>query len=76
MPRATGASDNPSMQLTMRLTVKGEATDGPRLAEIAKLIDEGKLHPLIQVVLPLERVKEALELSRGRHAAGKIVLTI
>jgi len=50
--------------------------DGQRLTEIAKIVDDGKLRPLIQVVLPLAQAKEALELSRSRHAGGKIVLTI
>jgi NADPH:quinone reductase-like Zn-dependent oxidoreductase len=52
------------------------AADGRRLADIGKIIDDGKLHPLVQAVLPLDQVKEALELSRSRHVAGKIVLAI
>jgi len=31
---------------------------------------------VIQKVFPLKQAKEALELSRARHAAGKIVLHI
>ena len=54
----------------------GVKPDGQRLTEIAKIVDDGKLRPLIQVVLPLTQAKEALELSRSRHAAGKIVLAI
>jgi NADPH:quinone reductase-like Zn-dependent oxidoreductase len=54
----------------------GVKPDGQRLTEIAKIVDDGKLRPLIQVVLPLRQAKEALELSHSRHAAGKIVLTI
>jgi NADPH:quinone reductase-like Zn-dependent oxidoreductase len=60
----------------VRATMIGVKPDGQRLAEIAKLIDDGKLRSLVQTVLPLEQVKEALTLSRGRHLAGKIVLTI
>ena len=40
------------------------------------ITDDGKLRPLVQAILPLEQVKKALELSRSRHVAGKIVLTI
>jgi NADPH:quinone reductase-like Zn-dependent oxidoreductase len=60
----------------VRATMIGVRPDGERLAEIAKIIDDGKLRPIVQAVLPLEQAKEALELSRGRHVAGKIVLTI
>jgi NADPH:quinone reductase-like Zn-dependent oxidoreductase len=61
---------------SVRATMIGVKPDGGRLADIGKLIEEGKLRPLVQAVFPLMRVKEALELSRSRHAAGKIVLTI
>ena len=60
----------------VRATMIGVKPDGQRLTEIAKIVDDGKLRPLIQVVLPLTQAKEALELSRSRHAAGKIVLAI
>ena len=60
----------------VRATMIGVKPDGQCLAEIGKLIDDGQLHPLIQAVLPLARVREALELSHTGHVAGKIVLTI
>ena len=60
----------------VRATMIGVKPDGQRLTEIAKIVDDGKLRPLIHVVLPLMQIKEALELSRSRHAGGKIVLTI
>ena len=43
----------------VRATMIGVKPDGRRLADIAKIIDDGKLRPLIQAVLPLDRVKEA-----------------
>ncbi len=60
----------------VRATMIGVKPDGRRLAEIGKIIDDGKLRPIVQTVLPLHQVKEALRLSRSRHVAGKIVLTI
>ena len=60
----------------VRATMIGVKPDGPRLAEIGKSIDAGKLRPVVQAVFPLERAKDALELSRTRHVAGKIVLTL
>jgi NADPH:quinone reductase-like Zn-dependent oxidoreductase len=69
-------SQNLAHEKGVRATMIGVKPDGARLAEIAKLIEEGKLRPLIQKVFPLNSAKEALELSHSRHAAGKIVLTI
>jgi NADPH:quinone reductase-like Zn-dependent oxidoreductase len=60
----------------VRAIMIGVKPDGRRLTEIGKVIDDGKLRPVVQAVLPLDRVKEALELSRDRHVAGKIVLAI
>jgi NADPH:quinone reductase-like Zn-dependent oxidoreductase len=60
----------------VRATMIGVRPDGERLAEIGRLIDAGKLHPIVQAAFPLEEAKKALELSLSRHIAGKIVLTI
>ncbi len=45
-----------------------------QLAEISRLIDEGKLKTHVGTVLPLAEVKKAHELSKGGHTSGKIVL--
>jgi NADPH:quinone reductase-like Zn-dependent oxidoreductase len=63
-------------QKSVRATMIGVRPDGQRLAAIGKTIEEGKLHPLVQTVLPLTQAKEALELNRRQHAAGKIVLAL
>jgi NADPH:quinone reductase-like Zn-dependent oxidoreductase len=60
----------------VRATMIGVKPDSQRLAAVTKFIDDGKLRPLVHAVLPLVEAKKALELSRSRHAAGKIVLTI
>ncbi|MDX6501493.1 MAG: hypothetical protein QOG23_4753 [Blastocatellia bacterium] len=60
----------------VRAMMIGVKPDGRRLADIGKIIDDGKLRPLVQEVLPLEHTKKALELSRSRHVGGKIVLSI
>ena len=70
-PRQDLASEN-----GVRAVMIGVKPDGERLAEIAKIIDAGKLRPVVQAILPLEKAKEALELSRSGHVAGKIVLSI
>ena len=60
----------------VRAALIGVKPDGQRLADIAKIIDAGKLRPVVQATFPLEQIKEALALSHSRHVAGKIVLTI
>jgi NADPH:quinone reductase-like Zn-dependent oxidoreductase len=48
----------------------------PQLAEINRLIDEGKLKVHIETVLPLTEVKKAHQLSQSGRTRGKIVLQI
>ena len=50
--------------------------DGAKLAEIAKLLDEGKLAPVINRILPLSESRRAHELSQTGHTHGKIVLRV
>jgi NADPH:quinone reductase-like Zn-dependent oxidoreductase len=46
------------------------------LAAIAKLVDEGKVRPVIAKVLPLEQAREAHEINQEGHVRGKIVLKV
>ena len=46
------------------------------LAQIANLIDNGKVKPVIAKILTLDNAKEAQELSEKGHVAGKIVLKV
>ncbi len=50
--------------------------NGSELAEIAKLVDSGKLKPIVETVLPLADARQAHELSQTRHTRGKIVLRV
>lgn len=47
-----------------------------QLAEIAKLVDAGKLSPAVEEVLPLTDARQAQELSQSGHVRGKIVLRV
>lgn len=47
-----------------------------QLVEIAALIDQGDLRPVIDRVFPLAETRAAFERSLGEHAAGKIVLRV
>ena len=47
-----------------------------QLAEIAKLVDSGKLKPVVEAVLPLAEARRAQELNETGHTRGKIVLKV
>jgi NADPH:quinone reductase-like Zn-dependent oxidoreductase len=47
-----------------------------QLAEIAKLVDSGKLKPMVETVLPLSEARRAQEQSESGHTRGKIVLKV
>ncbi|HEY0737336.1 MAG TPA: NADP-dependent oxidoreductase [Herpetosiphonaceae bacterium] len=47
-----------------------------RLTEIAGLIDDGTIKPIVETVLPLSETRQAHELSESGHARGKIVLRV
>lgn len=48
--------------------------DSTQLTEITRLIDEGKVKPLISEILPLSQAAQALDKSQNGHVVGKIVL--
>ena len=50
--------------------------NGDRLAQIAKLIDTGKLKSSVETVLPLSEARKAHELSQAGHQRGKSVLQV
>jgi NADPH:quinone reductase-like Zn-dependent oxidoreductase len=50
--------------------------DRSQLIEIARLVDEGKLRPVVDFVLPLARAREAYDRGLHAHHRGKIVLAV
>src|SRR5256714_11794783 len=50
--------------------------NGSELAEIAKLIDEEKIKPIVSEVLPLTDAVKAQEQAATHHTRGKIVLKV
>lgn len=46
------------------------------LIEIARLIEEGELRPLIEATFPLEKAREAFERGASGHNRGKLVLRV
>jgi NADPH:quinone reductase-like Zn-dependent oxidoreductase len=47
-----------------------------QLTQIAKLVDEEKIKPVVEEVFPLKDAKKAQEISKQGHTRGKIVLQI
>jgi NADPH:quinone reductase-like Zn-dependent oxidoreductase len=50
--------------------------NGKQLAEIGRLIDEGKVRVTVSKVYPLEEAAEAQRALENEHARGKIVLKV
>jgi NADPH:quinone reductase-like Zn-dependent oxidoreductase len=50
--------------------------DGPQLREIARLIEDGAIHPVIDRAFPFESANEALAYVEAGRAKGKVVLKI
>ena len=46
------------------------------LAELATLVDSGKIKPMVEMVMPLSEARHAHELNETGHAQGKIVLRV
>jgi NADPH:quinone reductase-like Zn-dependent oxidoreductase len=51
-------------------------SDGKELAQIAAIIDEKQIKPIVTTVLPLTDARKAHEMSESLHARGKIVLRV
>jgi NADPH:quinone reductase-like Zn-dependent oxidoreductase len=69
-------SEEKAKELGVRAMFVGGQSNGAQLAEIAKIIDSGKLAPIINRILPLSEARRAHELSQSGHTHGKIVLRV
>ena len=69
-------SENKAKQHGVRGIRLGARPNGQELVEIAKIVDAGKLAPVIDRILPLSEARRAHELSQSGHTRGKIVLRV
>jgi NADPH:quinone reductase-like Zn-dependent oxidoreductase len=69
-------SEEKAKELGVRAAFVAGHPSGAQLAEIAKLIDSGKLAPVIDRILPFSEVRRAHDLSQSGHTRGKIVLRV
>jgi NADPH:quinone reductase-like Zn-dependent oxidoreductase len=61
---------------TKRATFIVVQQKGEDLADLGRLIEEGKLKPTVSRTYPLDRASEAQEASQSGHTRGKIVLDV
>ena len=69
-------SENKAKEHSVRGIRLSAGPNGQELAEIAKIIDAGKLAPVIDRILPLSEARRAHQLSESGHTHGKIVLRV
>ena len=69
-------SDEKAKELGVRAAFVASHPNGEQLAEISKIIDSGKLAPVIDRILPLSEARRAHELSQSGHTHGKIALRV
>jgi NADPH:quinone reductase-like Zn-dependent oxidoreductase len=69
-------SEEKAKKLGVRAALLSAQPNGAQLAEIAQIIDSGKLAPVIDRILPLSEARRAHELSQSGHTHGKIALRV
>ena len=78
--RVVSLLDQPDEALAQKTVTKAlyifMRPNGKELDEIAGLLRERKIKPVVGTVLPLEDARKAHELSASHHASGKIVLQV
>ena len=69
-------SEEKAKELGLRAAIINAQPSGVQLAEIAQIIDSGRLAPVFDRILPLSEAKRAHELSQSGHTHGKIALRV
>src|SRR2546423_4587806 len=69
-------SQEKAEKLGVRAAFVAGHPSGAQLAEIAKLIDSGKVAPVIDRILPFSEARRAHELSQSGHTHGKITMRV
>src|SRR5437899_9667250 len=69
-------SEEKAKKLGVRAAIIDAQPNGAQLSEIAKIIDSGKLAPIINRIRPRSEARRAHELSQSGHIHGKIALRV
>ena len=74
------ALGEPSRERAMQHKARGAGyraqPNAGQLAEIGRLIDQGKVHPVVMATYPLAEARQAHERLERSHVRGKIVLVV
>lgn len=65
-----------ALRLGPRYKLLFASPSGDELREVAQLVESGKVRPVIDRVLPLEKAAEAHAYIEQGHARGKVILTV
>ena len=72
--------EEPNEKLMKQYEVASKAQftqpNSAQLAELATLVDEGKMKIKVDRTFPLAEVKEALDYLQNSHHRGKVVITV
>ncbi|HEU0294048.1 MAG TPA: NADP-dependent oxidoreductase [Anaerolineales bacterium] len=49
---------------------------GKTLTEVATMVDNGQIKPVVSTILPLKEIQKAHQMVEGRHMKGKLVLQV
>ncbi len=70
----------PSTELADKYEVKADffivRPDGGQLAQLAAMVDDGRLRPVVAQTFPLSAGRQAFEAAARKHKPGKFVLTV
>jgi NADPH:quinone reductase-like Zn-dependent oxidoreductase len=69
-------SEEKAAEYGVRVSFPYIQMDSKILAEIASLVDSGRVRPEVSTVLPLQEIQQAHALSESLHTRGKIVLNM
>jgi NADPH:quinone reductase-like Zn-dependent oxidoreductase len=69
-------SADEAAKLGLRTAYFSAQPNASQLAEIAALVDSGKIKPFVESVLPLSEARRAHELTQSGQTRGKIVLQV
>lgn len=69
-------SEEKAKEFGVRAVRVGAGPNTAQLAEVARLVDEGRIRPVVSEIFPLKEARRALEQVKTGHTRGKLVLRV
>jgi NADPH:quinone reductase-like Zn-dependent oxidoreductase len=69
-------SEEKAKEFGVRAVRVSAGSDAAQLAEVARLVDEGRIRPVVSEIFPLKDARRAFEQIKTRHTRGKLVLRV